>query len=131
MENTEKKRGTKVRTLILLAVLLIGSAAALYLQKHTLQEDGTYAIVQVNGEVAAKMPLSKDNSMVVGDGKKDYNIVEVKDGKVRMNDADCPDKICVNTGWVSDSGSVIACLPHGVIVIVANDDEDAVDTAAY
>jgi len=32
--------------------------------------------------------------------------------------ADCPDKICVHTGPISQEGEVIACLPHGVIIYI-------------
>ena len=40
----------------------------------------------------------------------------VKDGKVSVTEADCPDKVCVNTGEISKSGDTIVCLPHKLVV---------------
>ncbi|RMD52572.1 MAG: NusG domain II-containing protein, partial [Nitrospirae bacterium] len=48
------------------------------------------------------------------DGGK--NIIEIKDGKVRMAYANCPYKLCVKQGWIR-KGAII-CLPHKVFVIV-------------
>jgi hypothetical protein len=45
-------------------------------------------------------------------------IVEVENGRARVVSSDCPDKICVNSGWVQNCGQVAACLPNGVLIMV-------------
>lgn len=43
--------------------------------------------------------------------------IEVKDGKCRAIDVDCPNQICVHTGWISvDNPIPIICLPNGIMV---------------
>ena len=44
------------------------------------------------------------------------NTVEIKDGKIRVKDADCPDRICVNTGWLSSAAIPIVCLPNHLVI---------------
>lgn len=59
--------------------------------------------------------------------KGSRNTVEIRDGRIRVRDADCPDKVCVKTGWLSSSAIPIMCLPnHLVIEFKENAEVDAV-----
>ncbi|QAR33357.1 NusG domain II-containing protein [Geovibrio thiophilus] len=51
-------------------------------------------------------------------------IVEVKDGKARIKESDCPNQICVLTGWVSSCGDAAVCIPNKVAVYVKCENED-------
>lgn len=42
----------------------------------------------------------------------------IQDGAVWVDDADCPDHICIASGKISRIGSVIVCLPAGVIITI-------------
>lgn len=42
--------------------------------------------------------------------------LEWGEGRVRFAEADCPDKVCVQSGWVGRRGSIAACVPGGVIL---------------
>ena len=53
-----------------------------------------------------------------------FNTVEVKDGKVRVLEADCPNKDCVNKGYINKNNESVICLPHRFEVIVKSSDED-------
>lgn len=79
---------------------------------------GMTANIQVDGESVARLDLSKDTQMTVGGPDTDYNVIEVKDGTVCVLEADCPDKICVQTGRISQEGEIIACLPHKLIIVI-------------
>ena len=44
--------------------------------------------------------------------------IEVKDGRYRVFDVDCPDKICEKVGWVDkDSLTLIICLPNNIVLV--------------
>jgi len=45
-------------------------------------------------------------------------IIKVESGRIRFAAADCPDKICVNTGWLDEPGETAVCLPNRVIVTI-------------
>lgn len=56
------------------------------------------------------------------------NTVEIRDHRIRVKDADCPDQTCVSMGWLSSSAMPIVCLPHGLVIEFVEDagDVDAI-----
>ena len=49
------------------------------------------------------------------------NVVEVEPGRVRVVEADCPDKVCVDMGWIDAPGRPIACVPHGLTITLTQE----------
>ena len=60
----------------------------------------------------------------------DKNKVLIRDRKVRMEDADCPDQICVNHRAISRDGESIICLPNQTVVTIRGGEEPEVDEIA-
>ena len=118
----------KADVLIAAAVLII--AAAVFLCTNLLASDGGKAVVEKDGNVIAELPLSEDAIFEVEDGGTVTNVIEVKNGKVSVISASCPDKICQNHRAVSKSGESIVCLPNKVIVNIEKDDRE-VDGVAW
>lgn len=55
------------------------------------------------------------------------NTIEIKDGKIRVADAECPDRTCVHMGWLKGAGVPIVCLPNHLVIRTADaGDVDAV-----
>lgn len=46
--------------------------------------------------------------------------VNIEDGKVRVSESDCPDKVCVKSGEIKDSSKPVVCAPAKVIVRIGN-----------
>ena len=44
-------------------------------------------------------------------------------GRIRFSKADCPDQICVRTGWISRYGQIAACAPGHLILKIEGDPE--------
>jgi hypothetical protein len=44
--------------------------------------------------------------------------------------SDCPDQICVNTGWLSRGGDFAACLPNEILLIFQSADNEGIDGIA-
>ena len=103
--------------LILIAVLIIFSLAPLAIDFDSGKK---FALIKVNGEVVRKIYLTVEETFTIetGGGK---NIVEIKNGAVRVTEADCPDKICVRRGAIKNLGETIACVPHKVLIEIAGD----------
>jgi hypothetical protein len=53
-------------------------------------------------------------------GAERYNLIVADDGRVRVAEADCPDQVCVRTGWVSFAPQQVVCLPYRVVVKVVS-----------
>ena len=110
---------TVLRDIILIASLLIAGLVLLLVMRPS-SENGSTAVVQVDGVIVARFPLSEDGVHVLTDG---LNTIEIKDGKVRMMEAKCPNLQCVHQGWISRSYQSIVCLPNKVIVTIEGDDK--------
>ena len=51
--------------------------------------------------------------------------MEVRAGAIRVSEADCPDKICVGMGWLTDGAFPIVCLPHRLMIRLKGTAADA------
>ena len=60
---------------------------------------------------------------------EDKNTIVIENGQVYMAEADCPDKLCVNSKPISSRGQSIVCLPNRVIlkIIGAEEPDDVPD----
>jgi hypothetical protein len=60
------------------------------------------------------------------------NVCEIRDGKVSMIRADCPDQICVKSAPIDRHGGTIVCMPNKVILRITDADggEDTPDAVA-
>jgi hypothetical protein len=52
--------------------------------------------------------------------------VEVRDGRAAVAFADCPNHVCVRTGWRSRAGDVIVCVPNRVIVCILGKQQEGI-----
>jgi len=69
-------------------------------------------------EEILRFNISEDNYYEI-EGQYGKFHIEVKDGKCRAIDVDCPNQVCVNTGWISVMNNVpIICLPNGIMVML-------------
>lgn len=83
----------------------------------------------LNGNrVYGEYDLTEDQTIHIGE----TNVCEIREGEVRMTEADCPDQICVHSVPITDKGGSIVCLPNRIVlhVIDTDDTEREVDTIA-
>ena len=69
-----------------------------------------------DGEVLYTIDLSHttDRSIRI-DQVGSYNIIEITDGKIHVSEAGCPDKTCVDMGFLR-GGAPIVCLPNRLVI---------------
>lgn len=85
---------------------------------------GRVAVITKNGEILHRIDLTAVSESYTID--LDTNVILVENGCISMLSADCPDKLCVKQGRISNIGSII-CLPNKVIIEIDRDsDVDAV-----
>ena len=116
------KQTQLIRDISLVLIFLV-AGCLLLLWNNIGAKEGSYVIVACNGEEVARYPLWGDVDYSLNGGT---NHLEIKDGKVRMADANCPDKLCVKQGWVWYTGQCLTCLPNKINVTVVGGD-DSVD----
>lgn len=77
---------------------------------------GNIVEVRVSGKVVATYPLMKDKKVHIKGKENGENILIMKGGKAKMEEADCPDKICAKSKEIYRVGESIICLPHEVVI---------------
>lgn len=80
------------------------------------------AIVKQGGKVIERIDLDavsepRENRLP---GKYDET-VRAEKGRIRFKEADCPDKICVKTGWLEKPGDTAVCLPNRAVVTIVDE----------
>ena len=81
-------------------------------------EQARFAKITSKGVEVKTVDLTVDQEFTV-DGK---NTVTVKDGRIAVTWADCPDHYCMKRGFC-DGGTDIVCLPNRLVIEFLGDQE--------
>ena len=130
MLETDKFRLKKGDYLILLVVLIALVVMLIMIsgnqqgnQVH-ITADGITKTYSLSDKQRIRIPKSKDST---GEQVDIGNTIVIDNGQVYMEDADCPDQVCVHHKPISKNGETIICLPNQVFVEVENDIENEID----
>lgn len=107
---------------ILLLAILLGSFQ--FLRR---QERSSLAVVTQDGEQLGSYILSVDKELTFTDARGGRNVLQIKNGKACMSEADCPDKLCMRQKGISRTGESIICLPHRLVIEIKNGEDSNVD----
>lgn len=86
---------------------------------------GPYAVIQNTQGFYQAVSLNGSEQTIEVRSDAGYNEVHIKDGGVSVDEADCANQVCVQTGVVKRAGDMIVCLPHELVVQVVNDPAEA------
>ena len=119
-------KSTKFWLLIIGAVLVVAVAGLLVIQ--ALREEGAQVVITWNGEVDGTYPLDENQTFVFEGESGGYNVVTIEDGFVFMEEANCPDQICVKHKPLNQTADPIVCLPNKLVVeVIASETENQLD----
>ena len=112
----EAIRNTTTADRILFLLLIIASVAGLVYTREAFSL-GSDVVVEVNGRPVYTLSLDTNREIVI-DGSHGRTVLEIKNSKVRMKEADCNNQLCAKQGWISRG--TIVCLPNRIVVIVGS-----------
>ena len=125
MENKAPK-STKF-WVVLIGVILVAAVAGM-LVIQSVREEGAQVVITWNGEVEGTYPLDEDQTFVFEGESGGYNVVTIEDGFVFMEEANCPDQICVKHKPLNQTADPIVCLPNSLVVkVITNETENQLD----
>lgn len=108
-------------------LILVLAVAALLAWPLLAAAGGNAEFAEISGPGGAtRVPLGTDDVLLVDGTGGDLRVV-VQNGSVRVEEADCPNQICVRTGRIESAGSVIACVPNDVVIRVEGGQTDGID----
>lgn len=115
------------RDLILIAALFF-ICAVVYFAFRFGKPSGGDIVVSVDGDEYGRYRLSEAQTVEITDGEGCVtNVLVIEDGRARMEEADCPDQLCVHQRAIDRAGETIVCLPNRVIATVERGGEEALD----
>ena len=106
-----------IGALFLISLIILGGVRLLS------GRPGTMVTISRDGEIVSTYSLSQDQTIPIknADGKV-TNTLQIRDGKAKMLQADCPDGLCLHQRAISLENENIVCLPNRVVVTVTGDD---------
>lgn len=112
---------------IIIFAIIIAAMAGVYLLLTHRGAEPRIAVIVSEGETIQTIDLdsAKDEPIVIFDSSGGMNIVRTVDGEIYVEQADCPDGICIKHGPLEKDGTPIVCLPHKLVVRWATDDPEA------
>ena len=105
----------EILTVALVAVVSLALAAAVMLIQ--LRGEGKTAVIKQDGREIYRIDLlsvKEPYEIKITDGCE--MVICIESGRIRVGSSSCPDKICVETGWLTQSGDTSVCLPNKVSV---------------
>lgn len=115
---------TRTWILILSAMLAVCLGLSVFLLRP--QGAASYAEITSQGNVVKTIDLRIDQQFTVDTPQGGSNVVTVREGKIAVTEANCPDQYCVNRGFCS-GGTQIVCLPNRLVIRFLGEQEiDAV-----
>lgn len=101
---------------VIIALALVGCVAFILI---TNSSRGSKTAVITCGEVQRELSLEYDGVFNVEGAE-----LEVKNGRIRLCNADCPDKLCEKTGFIGAPGQSIICVPRKITVLISGENTD-------
>ena len=120
----ERLKRNRFWVLLLMSVVIVSAAVMMIISRNR-SEYGTAKIYQ-DGECLYAIDLAaveEPYQMTISGNAE--NVIEVEKGRIRVVSATCPDHICVEQGWISDSITPIVCLPNALVIQLEKTDETA------
>lgn len=113
------------KTDVLIIIILIAAALAGYgIYQTVYQGKAAKAEIYYKSELIQTVDLNKKEDRTFSIPQNKNVIFHLyKDGSIRFEESDCPDKVCVHAGKLNTIGESAACLPNSIILKIVPADE--------
>ena len=124
MKDETQSKLKKYRADIILIAVVLSLSLLILLTVLLNRDEGSRAIVEVDGAVVGSYSLSVDGVVPLNGGT---NVLVIEGGAAYLTESHCPDHTCEKTGKVRYVGQTIVCLPNHLTVTVKGDSDSGVD----
>lgn len=108
---------------ILVGIVLLAAGGIFLFQFLKPDTEKKQVVITVDKELYGTYDLNEDQKINIAG----TNVLEIKDGQVKMKEADCPDLLCVHHKKIAKDGESIICLPNKIVVTIRGEEESTVD----
>lgn len=125
-----RQRKERRNDFLLIGALLVLPLCLLLYQNTIGVRAGAVVVVLQDGAEIGRYPLAEERELLI-EGSYGQNLLVIQNGKAFIEEADCPDGLCVKQKEISRQGESLICLPHRLVVTVEGAPENDVDAVAY
>lgn len=113
----------KKRALIVTAILVVLLAASIgtIIYVNMSAVPAKYAYIYQDNKVIHQIDISsvkESYQLRIESENGGYNIIEVRQGSIGVVEASCPDQLCRNMGFITNSLLPVICLPNHMVITV-------------
>jgi hypothetical protein len=118
--------------IVLIAVIILLTAAGFAaLVLYGSSGGHRIAVIKQDNKVIERIDLDKVKDPREIAVKGEYaEIILVEKGQIRFEEANCPNRDCVKTGWISRKGASAVCLPNRTSIRIEGQ-SDKVDGTTF
>lgn len=107
----KKTDGIIILAIVAVSVVIWASYSFIF------SNEAAKAEIYYDSELVLTVDLDKGEDKVFSIPQKDKVVFHLyKNGAIRFEQSDCPDKVCVHTGELHMVGQSAACLPNGIVL---------------
>ncbi len=122
-----KKRITKFDLIFIGTLLFAGLVSLFLITSYVTKQNGSTVQILTAGKVygtydlrnVKKIPILVDGTVT--------NMLQIENGKAKMIEADCPDKLCLHQKAIAHQGETIVCLPNKIVVEIHGGEQAELD----
>lgn len=110
---------------------VLAVAVVIFFSVYAYGETGEGSVARIETERGEFVYALQQSQEVDLEGPLGDTHVQIQDGRVRVTESPCREKICIAAGWASRSGEWIACLPNRVFIRVEGGAAQPVDAQTF
>ena len=119
----------KLNDLIIIGIVIVAGLAMLI--PKFFSKDNLTAEIYVDGKIEYEINLNDvEEQYKINPNSNPETEITVENGRICFSHAECKDKLCVGSGWLSSNGQTAACLPARVVINIKGND-NSVDMMTY
>lgn len=106
------------KDLLLATVILIIAAVGFTVNHYIQKKPAAMLEITVDGKVVETLDLNQATELTIDGWNGGTNHLIIRDGMAWVDEADCPDKVCIHQGKVAMNRQMIVCLPNRMVATV-------------
>lgn len=117
-----KNKFIKTQDLIIIILILLSAVLIYFIVNKFVLVNAVEAEILYDNEVIEIVRLNENRSFSPN-GFPNIEF-EIKDNSIAFIHSDCPDKVCINTGFINKAGQTAVCLPNKMVIRLKADNSD-------
>ena len=111
----------KKKDFILIFIILLIVVVSFGINHFTNAKSGKQIEIYVDNELYKTYDIDDEDEIKI-ESEEGYNVVKIHNHGAQITEASCPDKVCIQEGFITKPSESIVCLPNKVHIKIITDD---------